>query len=212
MPVCRLITESSRHWFKPCSNSMPLPRQRCNRSAPELTVSRVAVQLFTNTVDCLKSGCMTVSNSLAGISWLLAMRGCLLHLRIPLLQVQSARAAEWKTENSLEGIHQQLQAAVEAQRLLAAQIETERGALGATQAERQVSRRTLCLRVYVHCKSRIENLLAQTYPPYARQGSQSAGGRPPSGRQGAGPYCPTHPAELTGGRHEGTSWVEPCSM
>ena len=35
-------------------------------------------------------------------------------------------------------MHQQLQAAVEAQRLMAAQIEAERGAQGATQAERQV--------------------------------------------------------------------------
>eukprot|EP00891_Asterochloris_glomerata_P006567 jgi/Astpho2/6567/fgenesh1_pg.00100_%23_4_t len=59
--------------------------------------------------------------------------------RLAAAEVQSARAAEWKTENSLEGIHQQLQAAVEAQRLLAAQIETERGALGATQAERQMA-------------------------------------------------------------------------
>ena len=80
--------------------------------------------------------CMTVKSSLARNHWLLAVRGCLLNLNFEMPQAQSARAAERNTEASLEGMHQQLQAAVEAQRLLAAQIEVERVAQGATQAER----------------------------------------------------------------------------
>ena len=105
-------------------------------------------------MDCHKWGCMTVMSSLPHICWLLAVRGCLVNLRVQMLQAQSARAAERNTEASLEGMHQQLQAAVEAQRLLAAQIEAERGAQGATQAERQAQQALVVAPVYVHCSTR----------------------------------------------------------